>query len=85
MNEIRTTITYNLPILRKYMIFVRIYNLFGFPVGGRTNRYGNETNITSRRARMHTFSILARLLKKCLSFKSFSDFSSLYVRYISNT
>ena len=30
MNEIRTTITYNLPILRKYMIFVRIYNLFGF-------------------------------------------------------
>ena len=32
MNEIRTTITYNLPILRIYMIFVRIYNLFGFPV-----------------------------------------------------
>lgn len=30
MNEIRTTITYNLPILRIYMIFVRIYNMFGF-------------------------------------------------------
>ena len=73
MNEIRTTITYNLPILRKYMIFVRIYNLFGFPVGGRMSRCGDRHNYT-RWARMEIVYILALLLKKCLSFKSFSDF-----------
>ena len=48
MNEIRTTITYNLPILRKYMIFVRIYNLFGFHKDGRTNRCGNEAYLNSK-------------------------------------
>lgn len=44
MNEIRTTITYNLPILRIYMIFVRIYNLFGFLVDGKVSHCGNKNN-----------------------------------------
>ena len=42
-------------------------------VVGRANRYGNRHNYT-RRARMEIVYILALLLKKCLSFKSFSDF-----------
>ena len=44
MNEIRTTITYNLPILRKYMIFVRIYNLFGFPVKYELSYFAGEAH-----------------------------------------
>jgi len=46
MNEIRTTITYNLPILRKYMIFVRIYNLFGFPVKYEFSYFTGEAHGT---------------------------------------
>ena len=46
MNEIRTTITYNLPILRKYMIFVRIYNLFGFPVKYELSYFAREAHHT---------------------------------------
>jgi hypothetical protein len=44
MNEIRTTITYNLPILRKYMIFVRIYNLFGFLAKYESSYFTGKTH-----------------------------------------
>jgi len=42
-------------------------------VGGRMSRCGDRHNYT-RWARMEIVYILALLLKKCLSFKSFSDF-----------
>ena len=54
MNEIRTTITYNLPILRKYMIFVRIYNLFGFLVKYESSYFKREAHCVDVNGRVGT-------------------------------